>query len=317
MPFDYDAVGLDREAKALLLALAEAGRLPYSQITPTLARAQYRELSRRTQGPIEGVEARDHRLPTKAGVIATRLYRPSAAGSAVLPVLVYYHGGGWVIGDLDTHDALCRQLAKASSCAVLAVDYRLAPEHRFPAAVEDACAALAFVADDGGKLGLDPRRMAVGGDSAGGNLAAVAALAARDLGIKLSLQLLYYPATDFLGDYPSRLVFAEGFLLTAEAMEWFGFNYVGPRDLEDWRASPIRAPDHRGLAPALIIIGACDPLLDEGKAYAQCLERAGVAVTCTIIPGMIHGFMNMGGVIGAAGRCVTQSAQALRQAFNA
>jgi acetyl esterase len=180
MALDPNKVSLDPQAEALLDFIAQAGRIPYSQITPPQARAQYVELCRRTRKPGEwAVDASDHALPGPAGKLRARVYRPRAAGAATLPALLYFHGGGWCIGGIDTHDPVCRQLAQQAQCAVLSLDYRLAPEHRFPAAVEDCFAAVKFAVGEGRRLGLDPTRLAVGGDSAGGNLAAVAALRAR------------------------------------------------------------------------------------------------------------------------------------------
>jgi acetyl esterase len=310
------AIELDPQARFFLDLIARVGRIPYCEITPSQARAQFGELCRRTRKQAEwAVSASDHAIPGPGGPIALRLYRPRSAGGAALPALIYFHGGGWCIGDIDTHDPVCRQLADQAGCAVLSVDYRLAPEHPFPAAVEDCEAALRFVAAEGASLGLDPARIAVGGDSAGGNLAAVCALIARDAGIALAAQLLIYPATDFAMDHPSHEEFAEGFLLTREAMQWFGGNYVGAGDAADWRASPLRAPDLSRLPPAVVIVGACDPLRDESRAYAERLQHAGVDATLHLHPGMIHGFFTMGGLIDAADAAIAQSVALLRRCF--
>jgi acetyl esterase len=318
MALDPAQVNLDPQAKALLDMIAEAGRIPYSQITPPLARAQFVELCRRTRKSGEfPVSAVDQAIAGPAGALRTRLVRPRAAGAAPLPVLVYFHGGGWCIGDLDTHDAACRQLAAEAGCAVLAVDYRLAPEHPFPAAVEDCFAALRFVATEGAGLGLDPARIAVGGDSAGGNLAAVTAIAARDAGITLKGQVLIYPATDFSVARPSHDDYAEGFLLTREAMAWFGGNYLPEERRRDWRASPMLASDVTGLPPAIILVGDCDPLRDESRDYAERLRQAGNEAAFHLYPGMIHGFFTMGGAIAAADRAIAQSAALLRRVFSA
>jgi acetyl esterase/lipase len=315
MALDPATVTLDPQAKALLDMIALAGRIPYSQITPPQARAQYLELCRRTRKTAAWpVSARDLELPGPGGPLRARLYRPGEAGDPA-PVLAFFHGGGWCIGDLDTHDAVCRQLASEAGCAVLAVDYRLAPENRFPAAVEDCFAALRHLAEQGGRLGLDPRRIAVGGDSAGGNLAAVAALMARDSGLALKAQLLIYPATDFTGARQSHEDYAEGFLLTHESIAWFSGNYLPESARRDWRASPILAPDHRLLPPALILVGECDPLRDESRDYAATLREAGNAASFHLYPGMIHGFFTMGGAIAAADRAVAQCAALLRRVF--
>ncbi|MGO8919822.1 MAG: alpha/beta hydrolase [Stellaceae bacterium] len=318
MALDPAKVNLDPQAKALLDMIALAGRIPYSQITPPLARAQFAELCRRTRKQAEfPVSVADHALPGPAGDLRTRLVVPRAAAGAPLPVLAFFHGGGWCIGDLDTHDAALRQLAVEAGCAVLAVDYRLAPENAFPAAVEDCFAVVRFLAAEGGGLGLDPQRIAVGGDSAGGNLAAVAAIVARDAGIALKGQVLIYPATDFSRDRPSHEDYAEGFLLTGESMDWFGGNYIKPEDHRDWRASPILAPDLARLPPAIVIVGECDPLRDESRDYATALRAAGNEAAFHLYPGMIHGFFTMGGAIAAADRAIAQSAALLRRVFAA
>ena len=316
MAIDPNQAGLDPQAKGLLDFLAQAGRVPYSEITPEVARAQMAELIRRTKKNMDwAVSTSDQDIAGPAGKMRTRLYKPKAAGDAALPVLVFFHGGGWCIGDLDTHDPVCRQLAQEAQCAVFSVDYRLAPEHRFPAAVDDCFAALRFVAGEGRSLGVDPTRIAVGGDSAGGNLATVCAIMARDAGIALAGQLLIYPATDWVTRYASRDDYAEGFLLTEESMSWFGHNYIDEKDHRDWRASPILAPDLSRLAPALVICGGCDPLLGESRAYAEKLRAAGTEATFTPYPGQIHAFVNLGGVINAADKALAESAAFLKRVF--
>ena len=314
MALEPDEVDHDPEARAVLEMIAKAKRIPYSEITPQEARAQFIELCRRTRKRRDwGVEAGDHDIPGPAGRRRARLYRPRRRSSAALPGLLYFHGGGWCIGDIDTHDPLCRQIAEEAHCAVLSLDYRLAPEHPFPAAVEDCFAALRFAGLEGRSLGLDPARLAVGGDSAGGNLAAVLALLARDAAIALRGQVLFYPATDFVIDYPSRHDYGAGFLLTRESTAWFGGHYVDPRRHEDWRASPLRARDLGHLAPAIVIVGACDMLCDESRAYAEALANAGNDVRLHVYPGMIHGFLTMGGMIAAADKAVAQSTDFLRR----
>ena len=316
MALDPNTVDLDPQAKALLDAVAAAKRIPYSEITVPQARAQFVELCRRTRkNTAWEVAAADHMIAGPAGPIRIRLFRPRSAGAAPLPVLVFFHGGGWSIGDIDTHDPVCREIAQGAGCAVLSVDYRLAPEHRFPAAVEDCFAALCFAAAPEKNLGLDPTRIAVGGDSAGGNLAAVCALMARQSGIALRCQVLIYPATDFVRGHPSHEDFAEGFLLTRESMAWFSGNYLDEAQWRDWRASPLHAPDLSRLAPAVIIVGACDPLRDEGRDYAERLRAAGSEASFHLFPGMIHGFLTMGGVIDAADRAIDQSVTLLKKSF--
>ncbi len=314
MALDPAKVSLDPQARALLEMIAQAGRIPYSQITPPQARAQYVELNRRTRkSAIPDVLAEDHALPGPAGTLRARLFRPRQTGAAALPALLYFHGGGWCIGDIDTHDPACRQLAQEAGCAVLSVDYRLAPELRFPAAVEDCFGAVVFAAEAGARLGIDRARLAIGGDSAGANLAAVCAILARDAGIALKAQVLIYPATDFTGSYPSHEDYADGFLLTRESIAWFSGNYLDEGQYRDWRASPLLAPDLGRLPPAIVIVGECDPLRDESRAYAEALRRAGNEASFHLYPGMIHGFFTMGGAFAAADRAIAQSAEFLRR----
>jgi len=249
--------------------------------------------------------------------LRARHYAPPETG-APHPLLVYYHGGGFVFGDLDTHDGLCRILCRHAGAHVLAVDYRLAPEDPFPAAVQDARAALRWAFANAEALGADPVRIGVGGDSAGGNLAAVVSqLAARDGGPAPSLQLLIYPTTDFTRRRPSRELFGEGFFLTSSSMDWFEGHYLGvaSEQASDPRASPLLAEDLSGLAPALIITAAFDPLRDEGEAYAAALHAAGTPVALRRFPGFIHGFVNMGGVSHGCRDGVVEIAGATRAMF--
>jgi acetyl esterase len=249
--------------------------------------------------------------------IAVRLYRPRAPSGTLLPTLVFYHGGGWVVGDLETHDHMCRYLAGNANALVVAVDYRLAPEHKFPAAFDDACAAVRWLLSKSVELGVDATRVAVGGDSAGGNLAAAVALAMRDEGsVRLSLQLLIYPAVDFTADNESLRDNGKGYMLTRAAMEQFTDWYL-PRRLActDPHASPQLAPDHSGLPAALIQTAEFDPLRDEGITYAKSLRRAGVDVEHRHYEGMIHGFARMGGRVDAGITALNDAASALRIAF--
>lgn len=241
-----------------------------------------------------------------------RLYAPS---HAVLPVLLYLHGGGFTVGGLETHDSLCRQLALRSGVAVLALDYRLAPEHRFPAAVDDSWAALRWLADNAAPLGLDASRIAIGGDSAGGTLAAVAALHARDIGLKLALQVLITPGTTAHADTPSHGIYAKGFLLEREAIDWFFDHYIDHADRSDWRFAPLLADDLDGVAPAWIGLAECDPLVDEGVAYADSLRLAGVPVELELWRGVTHDFIKLGRVIGEAHEAQISIARALQRAF--
>ena len=312
-------MALDPQARAILDLVAKAGRPPLNRLSPKEARQQYRETRAALQpAPPEMSAVKDLSTDGLAGPIPLRLYRPlGAAENALLPVLVYFHGGGWVIGDLDTHDVLCRQLADRSGGSVVAVDYRLAPEHKFPAAVEDCWAATRWVASHAAELGVDGQRLAVGGDSAGGNLAAVTTLIARDAGgPKIVFQLLIYPTTTFRHDTPSTTELATGHMLTFSLMKYFRTAYLnGPQDQTDWRASPLLAPDLSRLPPALIITAGYDPIRDEGKAYAEKLKATGVRVTHTCYHGMIHGFITMGKVLDAANAAIAESAAVLAGAF--
>jgi acetyl esterase len=295
---------LDRFAEAVLDLIRQSGRPPYETLSPAEARAFYRQARDVLAPPPPPVgEVRDLTIPHPAGIpLPARLYRPAMAEGA-LPLLAYFHGGGWVIGDLDTHDVVCRELANRAGIGVLSVDYRLAPEHRFPAAVEDAFTATKWAHAAAESLGFDPSRLAVGGDSAGGNLAAVVTLLARDQGgPPLAAQVLIYPATDLGMTHPSHQRWAEGYLLTRPTMEWFRGHYLSDpeREIADWRVSPLRAGDFRGLPPAFVLTAEYDPLVDEGEDYASRLAQAGVAVETHLMPGMIHGFLTMGKAIPAA-----------------
>jgi acetyl esterase len=302
----------------LELAL-KAGRPPYHELSPREARQLFRETRPAgTPAPPAIGLAKDLTADGPLGSIPLRLYRPAGvAATAALPALVYFHGGGWVIGDLDTHDVLCRQLTAEAGISVISVDYRLAPEHKFPAAVDDAWAATRWVAVHAAELAVDAGRIAVGGDSAGGNLAAVVALLARDHGgPALRLQALLYPVTDVNVDTPSYQAFADGFLLTRQSMQWFLGHYLSSEaDGTDWRVSPLRAASLSGVAPALVVTAGFDPLRDEGEAYAARLRAAGVAVDAVCFGGMVHGFLPMGKLIDTGNRAVSLVAGSLRHAL--
>jgi acetyl esterase len=307
------------QAQAVLDALAKLALPPPQQVGAVQARINFKQ-SRKAYlpAPEEVAAATDHTVAGPGGAIAVRLYRPKGSSAqARLPVLIYFHGGGWVLGDIETHDPLCRQLANRAGCAVLSVDYRLAPEHKFPAAVEDALAATRFVAANGAQWGLDPARIAAGGDSAGGNLAAVVAHTLRDAGgPKLKLQLMLYPATDFAMDTPSHREFASGYMLTRERMDYFMDCYLrNAHDAADWRASPLRCDNFLHLAPAHVITASHDPLRDEGKAYADKLNAAGGSATYRCYDGMIHGFMTMSGALDVARAAIDDAAQVLKRAL--
>jgi acetyl esterase len=310
---------LHPHARALLDLIVERGVPPTHTLTPAQARAVYRDRRGFTQPEPPPVgELRELQADGPLGPIPLRLYRPvGATAGQALPALVYYHGGGWVIGDLDTHDTLCRELANHSGCAVVSVDYRLAPEHRFPAAVDDSIAALRWVRREAAALGIDPARVAVGGDSAGGNLAAVVALAAREAGdAPPAFQLLIYPATDQHRSAPSHRTNGQGYLLTTDTMAYFTDHYIPDRaHYADWRASPLLHPDLSGLPPALVLTAGYDPLRDEGLAYAQRLTEAGNRATHLSFERQIHGFILMGKVLDEANAAVQLCAAALRQAL--
>jgi acetyl esterase len=304
---------IDGDAKAYLERLAALGAPPVNEMTPAEARLAAETTAAEVFGPTDPVDAVvDQAIP---GPVRTRAYRP-VGDQQGLGVLVYLHGGGWMIGSLDTHDGVCRALAARTPCVVLSVGYRLAPEHTFPAAVDDAWAATAWVAEHAASIGGDPGRMAVGGDSAGGNLAAVVALRARDHGLPLRLQLLVYPVTNAAFDTASYREFASGYLLTQDAMRWYWKQYLGSDgDGASPEASPLRAPDLAGLAPAHVITVELDPLRDEGEAYAARLVEAGIRTTTLRAVGLIHGCYRMPGVIPRANELLDSSAQALRAAF--
>ena len=278
-------------------------------------RARRRRDARTFAGPrIEVGRVRDLELPGPAGTIAARLYEPGALASPA-PLIVYYHGGGHVICDLDTHDQPCRFLARETPALLLSVDYRLAPEHRFPAAVEDALAAFRFAHAEAGRLGADPRRIAVAGDSAGGNLAAVVAqLAAADGGPRPAFQGLIYPVIDYSSKRASYETFAEGFFLTRAEMDWFRDHYLpAAADRADPRASPILADHLSGTPPAHITTAGFDPLRDEGEAYAERLREAGVRVTLRREPDLVHGFINAVGLGGRSRQACETIAAAIRE----
>lgn len=291
----------------LLARIQRANRPPFHTLTPREARTAYRmgaEILDLPRAPLARVQ------DLQAAGRPARLYAPS---DAVLPVLLYLHGGGFTIGDLETHDSLCRQLSLRSGAAVLALDYRLAPEHRFPAAVDDAWAALAWLHEQAPSLGLDGSRLAVGGDSAGGTLAASAAFFARERGLPLALQLLITPGTDSHQSHESHRRFAEGYLLDAASIDWFFGHYIDAGQRSDWRFAPLHADDHAGLAPAAVLLAEADPLVDEGLAYADTLRAAGVPVQLELARGVTHDFIKMGRSLPEAHAALDFCASALRE----
>jgi acetyl esterase len=304
---------LDPQARLVLDQLEAVGFPDLSSLDPVAARAL---AGADPSAPVEEVARVENRsVPGPDGEVPIRIYTPHASGR--LPALVYFHGGGWVICSLDTHDGICRRLANAASCIVVSVDYRLAPEHRFPAAPDDCFAATRWVAANASELGADPERIAVGGDSAGGNLAAVVALMARDRGgPSLRHQLLVYPITDRALDSASYSENAEGYLLTRAMMKWFWGHYL-PRESERLApyASPLQAKDLGGLPSAHVITAQYDPLRDEGEAYAARLRDAGVPTKHSAYAGMMHGFFSMGDAIDVAQQAVEEAASQLVRAF--
>jgi acetyl esterase len=311
---------LDPDAQILLDAMLKAGRPAFDTLTPVQARQQMREIRaalKQVQPPV--AEARDLTATGPHGQIPMRLYRAHALGASERqPVLVFFHGGGWVFGDLETHDNLCRDVANAADCTVVSVDYRLAPEHKFPAAVDDAFAATKWVVGHAPELGVDTGRLALAGDSAGGNLATVVSRLATDEGaFKIAYQVLLYPTTDLSLTFDSYRRAGDRFNLTGQIMRWFRDHYLTSLDqVEDWRASPLQTTNLAHMPPAIIVTAGCDPLCDEGDAYAQLLTRNNVAVTYRHFPGQMHGFASMAGFVRAADEVVADVGAALKRAWS-
>jgi acetyl esterase len=306
---------LDPDVIGLLDLIKRAGRPALDSLPPPEARVAFAAGRPILQpDPDEVASVRDFTIP---GDVPVRFYRGAGTDAgARLPCVVYYHGGGWVLGDLDSHDVLCRRIANDAGCAVLSVHYRLAPEHKFPAAYDDAVAAMRFAFANPDELGIDPAKIAVGGDSAGGNLAAAAALTARDDGMKLTNQVLIYPVTDLAMGSASYRRVTEGFPLVARTMEWFIAHYTrSEADTLNWRASPLRAGSMAGTAPAVVVIAAHDPLCDEGLAYAKRLEQEGVLVDSLYFSGQLHGFISMGKMLRASDTAIRMIANSLRQSW--
>jgi len=312
-------MALDPESQRILDLTAAANRPAWNTLSPEAARAQYLSLRPGSQGPRpDGAGVTDRTIPGPGGPLAVRIYRPKAAAAdAKLPCLVYAHGGGWVFGNLDSHDVLCAQFAIEAGIVVFAIDYRLAPETRFPGAFDDVVAGLKWVAANGASIGVDASRLAIGGDSAGGNLAAAASIWARDNnGPKLRLQLLAYPVTDGVGRSDSYKKFHDGYGLNGPVMEWFFDHYLPAKDQRgDWRLSPLRAKSLGGLAPALVITAGYDPLRDEGRAYAWRLQQEGTLADLVEFGGMLHGFLSSPMLLHGARRGTSLCAAALREAL--
>jgi acetyl esterase len=313
-------MSLDPDALAVVNLIKATGRPPLHTMTVEEGRVAYLRA-----GPVLGpepqpvAEVRDLKASGPGGDIPLRLYRGAgtAAGNA-LPCLVFFHGGGWVIGDLETHDRLCRQIANTAGCAIVAVDYRMGPEHRFPAAVDDCVAATQWIADHAGELGIDRSKLAVGGDSAGGNLSAVMAHMSRDGKLPpLLFQLLIYPATDLNAKYGADvLARVKDLPFNDLTIAWFVEKYADPgKQRDDWRASPLRAANFKGLPPAFVLTAGYDPLCAEGEAYAQKLIDAGGRVTRLHFSDQMHGFITQGRIVRVALAATDMAALALKRAF--
>ena len=306
-------VTLDPDAAAIFQAFQDAGRPAYETLPPSEAREYYRAARPIVNPDPPALESsKPLSISAPHGAIPARIYTPKALrkNNGLAPCLVFFHGGGWVIGDLDTHDVVCQKLAHEGELIVISVDYRLAPEHKFPAAADDAITATKWVAANASQLGIDAGHLLVGGDSAGGNLAAVVALAARDGdGPKLAGQVLVYPATDFAMEHPSHSEPETSILLTHSVIKWFCNHYLNSAaDIENWKASPARAKTLAGLPPAYVLTAGADPLRDEGAEYAARLKEAGVPVTYRHFPGQFHGFFTMGKLLQQANVAVTEIA---------
>jgi acetyl esterase len=308
-------MAVDPQARTILDQMAEMDNPPLNELSVSEARQGHAAVAA-MEGPPEpvaGVE--DRNLPGPGGDLPVRIYMPFGKGP--FPVLMYFHGGGWVIGDIESSDGLSRSLTNAAGCILVSVGYRLAPENPFPAAVDDAYHATLWAAANASSFGGDPSRIAVCGDSAGGNLAAVVALIARDqMKPAICFQLLIYPVTDAACDTPSYSENAEGYFLTRDAMHWFWNHYVhDDADRSHPHASPLRAGSLAGLPAALVITAEFDPLRDEGERYAERMRAGGTPVQLTRYDGMIHGFFAMSGIIDQGRTAIQQSAEALRTAF--
>lgn len=313
MEFLLSSTLLSPRMAGVLERIYRANRAPFHSLTPAQARLAYlmgAEILDLPRAPLTRVE--DVQVLGAEGDLRARLY---ASSHERLPVLLYFHGGGFTIGGLETHDSMCRQLALRSGVAVLSLDYRLAPEHRFPAAVLDAWSAMQWLPDAANALGLDGSRIAVGGDSAGGTLAAVCALHARDTGQALALQLLITPGTIAHADTASHKLFANGFLLDAGSIAWFFDHYIDHHHRRDWRFAPMEAVDHSDLAPACVVLAECDPLVDEGVAYADLLRANGCKVELELYRGVTHDFIKMGRTIPEALLALDACADALKKAL--
>ena len=310
---------LDADSQAFLDLIKKLGRPPINSLPPMQAKEVFRRGRMATQPELPQVDRiKEYDVPGPNGPIPVRTYRGAGtADMGALPVHVYYHGGGWVLGDLDSHDWVCRKIANTAQCAVVSVDYRMAPEHLFPAAYDDSLAALRWTVDNARLLNIDATRVSVGGDSAGGNLAAAVAIAARDSGSPaLKAQILVYPAVDLSmsGNYYGR--FTKDLILTDDTMRWFIDLYVpNAEQRKDWRASPLFASTLKGLPRSLVILAGFDPLCAEGELYAEKLKAAGVETKVTRYPGQLHGFLSNGKMLPKANDAIEDIAGVLKAAY--
>ena len=307
---------LDPRLKEILDSLDPSAETPVEEMTPAEARAVWKEEMAAVAGtPLPVKSVRERSVPGLGGPLAVRLYEPEDAGAGPLPILVYYHGGGWIRGDLDTHDDVCRYLCHHAGCLVASVAYRLSPEHRFPEPLDDCYAATRWISENAAGLGADPARLAIGGDSAGGNFACGVSLMARDRGgPAIAFQLLIYPVTDLASETESKRLYSSGYLL--DSMPFYIASYIGAEaDRTAPLASPLRAPDLSNLPPAFVLTAGFDPLRDEGDAYAARLRAAGVPTGHRCHESMIHGFVSITGLIETAEAGLADSAAALRAAL--
>lgn len=309
---------LSPETRSLLDMAYRVGAPRFHELSPAQARHSFHKLqfAFRPEAPAVAAVA-EVPIPRRDGsALLSRLYRPlSSHHDDVLPLLIFHHGGGWCVGDVPSYDVLCRELANGSGCAVLSVEYRLAPEHPFPAATEDARLAFDWCADNAALLGIDAARIALGGDSAGGNLAIVTALALRHEDRQPAFLMLVYPSTEIISTRPSRTLYSAGYFLDRETLQWFFERYLPEGNTEDWRASPMRAGSLAGLPPMLLIAAEFDPLVDDCAAFAQRVAQEGGVVDYQLVEGVVHGFFTLGKAIPEAGRAVALAAAALRRAL--
>ncbi|MCK0505542.1 alpha/beta hydrolase [Aromatoleum anaerobium] len=309
---------LSSQAKALLDMVYRVGAPRFHELSVDQARHSFRKLQWAFGLPSPAVAATVEVAMRRAdgSTLNARLYRPlDSPGDDELPLLIYFHGGGWCVGDLESYDVLCRELANGSGCAVLSIDYRLAPENPFPAAVEDAIFSIEWAAEQAQLLGIDRGRIALGGDSAGGNLSIVGALLARErASVAIRFMFLVYPSTEIASDRPSRQLFGQGYLLDRESLEWFYDHYLPAGDDEDWRASPMRAPSLAGLPPILLVTAECDPLADDCMAFAERVRAEGGEIEHVAVDGVVHGFITLGQFFPEAAHAVDRITTDLRRA---